>query len=90
MQTEKGGWLGIKDVEAFNLALMSKWRWHILTDKEVVWKGILLHRYGNLDHSMIGGGVSRVSNVDFLWWRDLIILGSDVAAGKNWFHDGTA
>lgn len=83
MQTEKGGWLGIKDVEAFNLALMSKWRWSILTDKEVVWRGILLYRYGNLDHLMIGGGVSHVSNLDSLWWKDLIILWSDVAVGKD-------
>lgn len=33
---EKGG-LGIKDINAFNLALLGKWRWRFFTEKEVLW-----------------------------------------------------
>ncbi|CAL5186043.1 unnamed protein product [Lathyrus oleraceus] len=33
---------------------------------------------------------TRFRNTDSLWWRDLIALGSNVAVGTDWFHDGIA
>ena len=58
-----------------------------MIEEKVVWRGILLHYYGNLDHSIIGGGITHASNLDSLWWRDLKALGSNVEARKDWFRD---
>ncbi|XP_058734783.1 uncharacterized protein LOC131606602 [Vicia villosa] len=44
---EEGG-LGVKNVEVMNLDLLSKCKWMILVDNEVVWRRILVARYGNI------------------------------------------
>lgn len=44
---EKGG-LSVKDVEVLNLALLNKWKWRIMNEKDVVWFNLLRSIYGNL------------------------------------------
>lgn len=48
----KGG-LGIQNLEVFNIALMSKWRWRLLNDEEFMWRKILISRYGDVNFSQI-------------------------------------
>src|SRR4051812_15617576 len=43
---EEGG-LGVRNVEIMNVALISKWKWRILSEKEAVWCDVLKARYGN-------------------------------------------
>lgn len=41
----KGG-LGIKNLKAFNLALVGKWKWRLFTKKNMLWVRILESKYG--------------------------------------------
>lgn len=43
---EEGG-LGIRNLKAFNLALLGKWRWSFFTEKESTWSRVLRVRYGD-------------------------------------------
>src|ERR1044072_7576368 len=54
------GGLGIKDMKLFNLALLGKWRWRMLTEKHSLWCRILSEKYHD-----------SVSQKDSIWWKDL-------------------
>lgn len=45
MSNEDGG-LGIKNLELFNYALVSKWGWRCLSEHKAIWSDILEFRYG--------------------------------------------
>ncbi|XP_058746653.1 uncharacterized protein LOC131619585 [Vicia villosa] len=72
---EEGG-LGVKNVEVMNAALLSKWKWRILSDEEVVWRRILESRYNNVRRKVLIGAVSCVvgngRNIPFWYgcWAD--------------------
>jgi len=40
------GGLGIRDIRKFNLALLAKWRWRLVSDEEGRWKDLLVSKYG--------------------------------------------
>lgn len=44
---EEGG-LGVKNIELFNVALLAKWKWRILSEEDAPWWDLLSHRYGDL------------------------------------------
>ncbi|XP_058783792.1 uncharacterized protein LOC131658523 [Vicia villosa] len=56
-----------------NVALPSKWKWRILTEKDAVWRDLLVARYGNIKLKVLVGDSSVVHKNDLVWWRDLII-----------------
>lgn len=70
---EEGG-LGVKSVEIMNATLISKWKWRILTEKDVVWCGVLKSSYGNMRLKVLVGDISVVGRNDSIWWRDVLIL----------------
>ncbi|XP_058767957.1 uncharacterized protein LOC131641677 [Vicia villosa] len=70
--TEEGG-LCVKNVEIMNAALISKWKWRILSEKEAVWSGILKARYGNVKLKVLIGDISVVGKKDSIWWRDVLV-----------------
>lgn len=83
----KGG-LGIKNLEEFNITLLSKWRWRFLVENDdAMWKKVLTHRYGltipwaNIEE------LNRRLKGSSIWWRDLIGLGADSVLGKYWFNE---
>ncbi|KAH1266124.1 hypothetical protein GmHk_01G001691 [Glycine max] len=45
MEIEKAG-LGIKDIEAFNLALLGKWKWQLMQENGELWTKVLKSKYG--------------------------------------------
>lgn len=55
------------------MALLSKWKWRILNDKEAVWRDILEEQYGKIKLKVLIGDVSVVDKKDSIWWRDIII-----------------
>ena len=57
------GGLGVKDLKAFNRALLGKWRWRLLHEPQSLWCRILHGKCGNF-----------VSHLDSVWWRDLNIM----------------
>ncbi|GAU35959.1 hypothetical protein TSUD_207630 [Trifolium subterraneum] len=65
LQTECGG-LGVRQVREFNLALLGKWCWRMLVDKEGLWFRVLAARYG-VERGRLRVGGRRGS----LWWREI-------------------
>ncbi|CAK8577625.1 unnamed protein product [Lathyrus sativus] len=47
MSKEDGG-LGVKRIEEFNLALLTKWKWRIFEYHKSLWKDTLKARYGSI------------------------------------------
>lgn len=81
---DKGG-LGIKNLEAFNIALLTKWRWRLLVEEgSQLWSKLLVARYG------INGRWPRASEYTrgwgklSIWWRDLCILGEGSSLEEGW------
>lgn len=79
------GGLGIKNLEAFNIALLSKWRWKCLVGGDSLWHQVLLSKYGNLSRWRDG----RISHYSMrnasIWWRDISVLGNEFSGDENWF-----
>ncbi|CAK8543927.1 unnamed protein product [Lathyrus sativus] len=70
----KGG-LGVKDISIFNKALLRKWIWRILNDKEAIWSDMIQLRYGNLIRSMWLDENKHHPSKQSLWCRDLNAIG---------------
>lgn len=82
---KKDGGLGVKNVEAFNLALLSKWIWRCLNDFDASWRPLLSHHYGDLQKSFTKDPVCKGDRKYSLWWRDLISLEDSFLYGRNGF-----
>ena len=81
---EEGG-LGDRRVGAFNLALLGKWCWRMLVDKEGLWYRVLKSRYGEVGRRLKEGGRCGSS-----WWRTLYHIRSGVGEGVGrWFEENT-
>lgn len=52
------GGLGIKNVEVMNLALLNKWKWRILKEKNSAWSRLLKGQYGNMVNKVLIGNES--------------------------------
>ncbi|PNX99941.1 cysteine-rich receptor-like protein kinase, partial [Trifolium pratense] len=77
---EKGG-LGVKNLEFFNLALLSKWKWRFLNDNDAIWAALLRFRYGKLSSSVLTSRALGGRDLSSLWWRDIIYKGRDFSDG---------
>jgi hypothetical protein len=65
------------------VALLGKWCWRMLVEKEGLWYQVLKARYGEVGGRLVEGG--RDSSI---WWRML----SDIRGGlsvraEGWFED---
>lgn len=63
--------LGIKSIKLFNLALLLKWKWRILVEKDVVWKKVLKARYGDCDYHILTEQSCNSRNPSSTWWKDV-------------------
>ncbi|GAU48536.1 hypothetical protein TSUD_282880 [Trifolium subterraneum] len=70
----KGG-LGVKDLEMFNLALLCKWKWRCINDKDALWYDLLQHRYGPLSLKLLCWEAVGTGSKDSIWWRDVAAVG---------------
>ncbi|CAL0323583.1 unnamed protein product [Lupinus luteus] len=70
------GGLGVKDLSRFNAALLGKWRWHRLTEKDALWVKIIDSKYGSVSPS--SPSVSR-------WWKDLCSIDTRAGNSGSWF-----
>lgn len=59
MAKEEGG-LGIRDVGKFNLALLGKWRWRLLRERDNLWCKVIRTKYLTYNSSKAS-----------IWWQDL-------------------
>jgi hypothetical protein len=83
----KGG-LGVKNLEMFNLALLSKWKWRLLTDADSLWSDLLSYRYGHFPTLLLGGGSNHHSTQHSIWWKDIINNG--IGLSEDWFRSNVS
>lgn len=81
---EEGG-LGIKNLDWFNLALLAKWRWHILKEDKGIWRQILDSRYGVKVEGSGGLDVVEGLRIGSQWWKDICRIGC-LNSCLDWFQ----
>jgi hypothetical protein len=59
----------------FNLALLSKWNWRLLTDAEALWSDLLRYRYGHPPTLLLGGVSNSYGTHQSIGWKDIIDKG---------------
>lgn len=72
---KKMGALGVRNLGLFNKALMGKWVWRFLCDKNSLWAKVIYLLYADI--ALGEDGIvefSRESNWSS-WWRDVVCLG---------------
>ncbi|GAU16302.1 hypothetical protein TSUD_299340 [Trifolium subterraneum] len=80
---EYGG-LGVRQLNEFNAALLRKWCWRLLVDREGLWYRVLAARYG-VERGRLRDGGRRGSS----WWREIArIRDSGGGIGVAWFGEG--
>jgi hypothetical protein len=73
---EQGG-LGVKNLELFNVALLSKWKWRFLDDGEAVWLDLLRFRYGHFSTRLLSWDWNINGARESLWWKDVMGIGRE-------------
>ncbi|CAJ2643991.1 unnamed protein product [Trifolium pratense] len=82
-QVEEFGGLGVRQLREFNLALLGKWCWRMLVDREGLWFRVLTARYGFEEGRLCEGG-QRGS----VWWREIArIREGEGELGGRWFRE---
>ena len=80
---EEGG-LGVKEVKNFNVALLAKWRWRIMSNEGGKWKEIILSKYGTEAEN-----IQLRSKHQSWWWKDLTKICGE-GAEDSWFQKANA
>lgn len=79
----------MKHIGRFNIALLSKWIWRILVEKDNLWICLLINRYGNMSYNILANSSYEnvVKRKQSLWWRDISTIGSVFSWNLNWFNE---
>ena len=78
------GGLGIKDISKFNVALLGRWIWALVSDQQQLWARIITSKYEGWSEFQIG----RDKEGYYHWWRDLRKLYHQ--SDHNIFHQNMA
>jgi len=80
---EKGVWrVGWRRLREFNIALLGKWCWRLLVERDGWWCKVLVARYGVEDGGLEVGGRSCSS-----WWREIVRIKDGIdEGGEGWFR----
>ncbi|GAU38071.1 hypothetical protein TSUD_318650 [Trifolium subterraneum] len=82
LRKEYGG-LGVRQLREFNTALLGKWCWRMLVDREGLWFRVLAARYG-VERGRVREGGRRGSS----WWREIVrIRDTGGGLGGGWFGE---
>ena len=78
-----GGRREVRRLREFNIALLGKWCWKMLDDREGLWYRVLVARYGEEGGCVMAGGGGGSS-----WWRDIGRIHDGVGFdGSSWFAE---
>jgi hypothetical protein len=52
----------VRDIRVVNVSLLAKWRWKLLVGENMLWKEVLMEKYGNnIGDFADGGGEVRAA-----------------------------
>jgi hypothetical protein len=74
----------VKDLKTFNLSLLAKWRWRLLSEDKPQWKLVLDAKYGGVGRFPLSIGWMHKAS---LWWRDLVGLGAVRGVAGDWLEE---
>ena len=75
--------LGVRRLKEFNIALLGKWCWRCLVDRDGLWFKVLSSRYGEEGGCIRDGG--RRGSV---WWREIVRIQEGIGVeGGSWFKE---
>jgi hypothetical protein len=82
------GGLGVKNLRLMNIALLTKWRWRLLTSKDSLCSLVLKAKYGeNICFSPNLANEGHL-NIASIWWKDLCTLGRiSIVDDGDWCRD---
>jgi hypothetical protein len=75
--------LRVKIIELFNTALLCKWKWRFLMDKEAMWVNLMSSRYGHIPTKLLSATNNQFISKDSIWWKDIIGMRSRLE--DDWF-----
>jgi hypothetical protein len=78
------GGLGVKNLALFNSALLYKWKWRLIEERNALWSELLRFRYGHLPTKILGETFSQARANDSIWWKDM--LGTGRSLEEDWFR----
>ena len=82
LRKEYGG-LVVRQLKEFNEALLGKWCWRMLVDRDGLWHLMLAARYGEEDERLEDGGQSGST-----WWAEVVKIRDGIGGGGNgWFSE---
>ncbi|PNX79781.1 ribonuclease H, partial [Trifolium pratense] len=84
-QPRSCGGLGVRDIRAVNISLLSKWRWRLLKDDHSLWKDVIREKYGNAVIGKVDLGEECKPWFSSSWWRDICSIGTNL--DHNWFSE---
>lgn len=85
--TKKGVVLGVKYFERFNIALLRKWNWRILNEKDVIWSELIAYMYGDINDKILDAIEPNNGIRDLLWWKDVRSFGLSLIDEQHWFFN---
>ncbi|KAL8527231.1 hypothetical protein ACS0TY_005202 [Phlomoides rotata] len=85
LQTEKYGGPGDERFESFNRALIGRWMWRFLNEREGPWVKVLESKYGRIRGGESVEEVMRGSGQWSSWWRD--VVRNTMEEKGMWFKD---
>ncbi|KAK2454307.1 hypothetical protein QL285_001883 [Trifolium repens] len=77
------GGLGVREVGKVNLSLLIKWRWRLLNRDNVLWKDVLVAKYGRHIRQKVHWVGFDIGLGTSAWWKDLCTI--DIRDGGSWF-----
>ncbi|GKV02024.1 hypothetical protein SLEP1_g14511 [Rubroshorea leprosula] len=85
-RSRKEGGLGVKDLDRFNMALLGKWRWRLVVEKEALWNRVVEAKYGV--HKKRDWEGKNVKHNCSYWWKAVWKLDKEVGHNEGWVYKG--